>query len=109
MSSEFTLHQARCARHPAREAAARCVSCKGFFCRECATEHQHRILCADCLGREEEVAQKKKNRLASAGRMAALFISFCLVWTLFHTAGRILLNTPPQYHDGSLWERLIIP
>ena len=32
-----------------REAVARCPECTQFFCRECITEHDDRVLCSACL------------------------------------------------------------
>ena len=41
-------HQ-RCFNHATREAVARCPECHHFFCRECITEHDDRVLCTGCL------------------------------------------------------------
>jgi hypothetical protein len=39
----------RCFNHGMREAAARCPECGRFYCRECITEHDDRVLCSACL------------------------------------------------------------
>src|SRR5271155_4025440 len=41
--------QQRCFHHEFREAASRCPMCHRYFCRECVTEHEDRVLCAECL------------------------------------------------------------
>jgi hypothetical protein len=41
-------HQ-RCLHHHEREAVARCPECGHYFCRECITEHDERVICASCL------------------------------------------------------------
>ena len=41
----------RCLHHGEREAIARCPECGSFFCRECITEHDERVLCASCLAK----------------------------------------------------------
>lgn len=43
------LQRQRCFNHAEREATARCPVCKRDFCRECITEHNHRMLCRSCL------------------------------------------------------------
>jgi len=43
-------HQ-RCFNHVQREAVARCPQCRGYFCRECITEHDDRVICAGCLSK----------------------------------------------------------
>ena len=43
-----SFHQ-RCFNHAGREAVARCPECGQFFCRECITEHEDRVLCSACL------------------------------------------------------------
>ena len=43
------LHQ-RCFNHMLREAVACCPECRRYFCRECVTEHEDKVLCAACLG-----------------------------------------------------------
>src|SRR5258708_26363061 len=39
----------RCFYHEFREAASRCPICSRYFCRECVTEHDNRVLCVECL------------------------------------------------------------
>src|ERR1043166_5979979 len=56
-----TLLQQRCLNHSFREAVARCPECKRYFCRECVTEHDDRLICAACL--------KKLSRPAAARRV----------------------------------------
>ena len=38
-----------CFQHPDREAVVRCPSCRKYYCRECVTEHDDRMLCSNCL------------------------------------------------------------
>jgi hypothetical protein len=92
----------RCSNHPNREAAARCVSCGGFFCRECSTEHDGRMTCANCL-----VASSGP---APAGRLKRLILNgspflagFLLIWLLFFLCGKGLISLPTSFHEGTLW------
>jgi hypothetical protein len=98
------LSQERCFNHPDREAAARCPECRRFFCRECVTEHEERVICAACLARiglpaGRAGATREKLRLAL--RCAAAFL---FLWLLFYAMGRGLLRVPSAFHEGVLWK-----
>ena len=96
-------HQ-RCLNHEFREAVARCPECRQFFCRECITEHEDRVICAACL--------KRLARPAARGRFhwtGVLIIGECLagvltVWLFFYMAGRSLLAIPDSFHEGTVWK-----
>ena len=45
----MNLLDQRCLNHSLREAAVQCPSCKRFFCRECITEHDDRVLLAEAV------------------------------------------------------------
>lgn len=99
-----TLALQRCLNHDAREAIARCPECGQFFCRECITEHDERVVCASCLKKVAHAAgQPARGRvtlwpvLQSAGGL----VLACFV---FYTIGRMLLALPDSFHDGSMWE-----
>jgi hypothetical protein len=87
MSSALTLE--RCWNHTSREAVCRCPSCGRFFCRECVTEHDARLLCAACVAglvakpRGEGVLRRKVlgPAVAVAGLLAA--------WTAFYAIARV--------------------
>jgi len=61
----------RCLNHTFREAVARCPECGHYFCRECITEHEDRVVCASCLRKLVE---------SSAGGRAALGVSVLFLW-----------------------------
>jgi hypothetical protein len=89
------LHQ-RCFHHPGREAAARCASCKRFYCRECVTEHGQRMMCAACVARLGDAVAVKRSRgvlwaLSSTGGLL-------LAWLIFYYLGRGLANIPASFH-----------
>ncbi|MFN7139481.1 MAG: rhomboid family protein, partial [Limisphaerales bacterium] len=58
------LTQQHCLNHFTREAAARCPECKQFFCRECITEHDDRVICAGCLRKLQQPTEEKKHHFA---------------------------------------------
>jgi hypothetical protein len=94
-----TLSLQKCLNHSDREAVARCPQCRSHFCRECVSEHQGRILCAQCLSK---AASPKGARTAAriwlpAGAGAGIM----LAWLFFLALGKILALIPAAYHDGA--------
>ncbi len=99
-----TLARQRCLHHVEREAVARCPECGEFFCRECITEHDDRVICASCLKKvvQEPVARRRRFRAldpmlrGGAGLLAA--------WLYFYCIGRVLVSLPASFHEGTLWQ-----
>ena len=102
MADPSDLIRARCAVHPQREAAARCPECRGYFCRECVTEHGDRALCASCLRRQAGGrAERRAGPLRTASRVAQLGLGLLLAWFFFFVVGEILSSLPDSFHEGS--------
>lgn len=102
--------QLQCAIHPQREAAARCASCAGFFCRECVTEHDLRMLCACCLRETTSSDKPQKQRrslLAPLGVLTQLALGTAALWLSFYLIGRLLIAVPASFHEGTLWNELV--
>ncbi|MBY0506048.1 MAG: hypothetical protein K2X03_19180 [Bryobacteraceae bacterium] len=84
------LAQQRCFRHDVREAAGRCPSCQRYYCRECLTEHDHRLLCVTCLAKLPSAAlppPRRPWRLDYAYPLLGLLLAF----TLFYWLGQTLI------------------
>jgi hypothetical protein len=96
------LHQ-RCLNHVTREAAARCPECKRFFCRECITEHEGKVICAECLTTQSASSSKGPRRVAEIARGGAMTVGLGLVWLFFYYFGRLLLSIPSSFHEGTIW------
>ena len=94
-------------RHVEREAAAKCASCGGFYCRECVTEHDHQLVCTSCLQRQvKQDDAKPQLRWLTWIRGAVGFVgAVCLVWILFLIIGLVLVKIPPDFHDGTVWSK----
>jgi hypothetical protein len=107
MSTETApLSARRCLHHPEREAVARCPECARFFCRECITEHDDRIICADCLRLAIKPKQTKRKGFFRVVRGVCLWgISVFLAWIYFYFAGRLLITIPSSFHEGTIWHR----
>jgi hypothetical protein len=96
------LHQ-KCYNHKLREAVAMCPECKRFFCRECITEHDDRVLCTYCLDNININSKYDLSHLSilyQAGRFA---IGVIILWLAFYYIGVILLSLPTTFHEGSIW------
>jgi hypothetical protein len=106
--SGASLRARRCVRHEQREAVARCPLCGGYFCRECVSEHEARLLCADCLSREvasRQVVQRPRRQLPPwVGQAVVAGLGFALLWFLFFLGANLLLRIPPDFHSGEIFK-----
>ncbi len=101
---EDLLHQ-RCFNHLLREAVARCPQCQRYFCRECVTEHEDKVLCAACLSAEADTDRSDRRGLGGLMRMMHFLLGAALLWVFFYYLGQILLSLPSAFHEGTLWEK----
>lgn len=101
---EDLLHQ-RCSNHLMREAVARCPECRRYFCRECVTEHEDKVLCARCLSADTGPDAFRPRRFGGLARMVHFLLGTMLLWVFFYYLGQILLSLPSAFHEGTLWEK----
>jgi hypothetical protein len=101
-----SLSTQRCFNHGFREAVARCPSCGRFFCRECVTEHEGRVLCAACLSEDVSGPAPRTRTFAALRSLAALMLGILILWLMFHSAGRLLLLLPTAFHEGTIFKDL---
>jgi uncharacterized paraquat-inducible protein A len=99
----LTLRQQRCVNHPQREASARCPECGRFYCRECVTEHDDRVLCAACLAKISRRKEPARVRWGSLLRVALAIFSFAVVFFLIFALGNFLLSIPSEFHQTGGW------
>lgn len=102
------LQKTRCFNHTSREAVARCPVCKNFFCRECITEHNGRVMCAACIQAAAVPANESSRKVIQAAAIlgasaAKSLFGILLMWILFYALGRVLLLIPDSFHTGELW------
>jgi hypothetical protein len=97
------LSQQKCRRHAAREAAAQCPVCGGFFCRECVTEHDDRVICSDCLLKLTGSLSPQARPLRWISRCTWGLAGFFLAWVCFYYIGQFLLSLPSDFHEGTFW------
>ncbi len=95
-------HQ-RCFNHAQREAVARCPECRQFFCRECITEHDDRVICAACLRKVARVPLFQRRGFAGVIRLGQCAVGFFLVWIFFYMIGQWLISLPSSFHERTLW------
>lgn len=98
-----TLAHQRCRNHAGREAVARCPECKRYFCRECITEHDDRVICATCLANLAEGRGAKRWRISGVVQAGQFALGLFLLWSCFYVLGRVLLNVPTEFHEQSIW------
>jgi uncharacterized paraquat-inducible protein A len=94
-----------CYHHHQREAVVRCPECRRYYCRECVTEHDDRMLCSSCLARLTR-RRRKPDRNWVQGLMLAGqgMLGFLLLWYAFYLVGLMLLSIPHAFHEGTVWE-----
>jgi hypothetical protein len=102
----MSLAQQRCYHHGQREAIARCLECREFYCRECITEHDHRFICAACLKKLSATPVRERRGLSLAGLARAVQLGFGLALAafFFYCVGQALLGLPGAFHDGTVWQ-----
>ena len=96
-------HQ-RCLNHASREAVARCPECGHYFCRECITEHEDRVVCASCLRKLVESSAGGGHRVRLVLGAAQCFLGVLTAWLFFYLVGRVLVLIPTSFHEGTVWE-----
>jgi hypothetical protein len=93
-----------CHIHPHREAVVRCPECRYFYCRECVTEHEDRMLCSNCLAHLAGMRRRPERTwvqgLLLAGEGA---LGFLVLWYAFYLMGLTLLKIPSAFHEGTIW------
>lgn len=97
----------RCYNHAEREAAARCPECGRFFCRECVSEHDDRVLCAKCLAKLLKPSVVKRYHLGGIMKAAQAFVSIVILWLFFYVVGQMLLTIPTAFHEETLWQNSV--
>lgn len=92
----------RCFTHAGREAVARCPECGRFFCRECVTEHEERVVCASCLA---QLSRRSGVRGGSFHWLRGLTLAcgVLLAWFVFYALGHTLVSLPDSFHEGTFW------
>ncbi len=95
----------RCANHADREAVARCPECSRYFCRECVTEHENRVLCAACLKKTARIPLLKRPGFAGALLVMKCVVGLLVAWFFFYLIGEALLSLPTSFHEGTLWQK----
>ena len=93
----------RCRNHATREAVARCPECTLFYCRECVTEHDDRVLCASCLKKIVALNVTNHRRWGIAAIFGQAFIGLMVAWFFFYVIGQGLLKIPETFHEGTMW------
>ncbi len=97
------LSQQRCFNHALREAAARCPECRQFFCRECITEHEDRVLCSACLKKLAASPSSKRRTFTGAMRVVRFVVGMLIAWFFFFLIGQVLISLPDSFHEGTVW------
>ncbi len=94
----------RCFNHAQREAVARCPECGRFFCRECITEHEDRVICSMCLRKLTRVPLLQRRGFAGALHFGQCLLGLLAAWFFLYLVGEALVAMPTAFHEGTLWK-----
>jgi hypothetical protein len=97
------LADQRCFNHFQREAVARCPECARFYCRECITEHDDRVICAACLKQITRLPLTQRRGFVGVTRLFPCLVGVVTIWFFFYLIGDGLLRLPTSFHEGTLW------
>ncbi len=97
----------RCYNHELREAAARCPECRRFFCRECVSEHDDRVICASCLAKFVKAPSTRRSYAGGLFKILQVLLAIIILWSSFYLLGQMLLTIPNSFHEGTLWEKVL--
>src|SRR6266536_5697144 len=100
LTSVPALAHQRCLNHEFREAVARCPECRQFYCRECVTEHDDRVICAACLKKLIRPDATPRFRLRQFVAAGQCLLGVLTAWLFFYWVGRVLLAIPDSFHQG---------
>ena len=107
VSAPAGVNRAECFLHPQREAAARCVGCGRSYCRECVTALDRRMFCAACFKEKTDVKVSRKRDWFLITTLAQFVIGSFGLWLTAYMIGRVLLELPSGFHEGTIWERMM--
>jgi hypothetical protein len=99
----LTLRLQRCLNHPQREASARCPSCRQYYCRECITEHDDRVLCASCLAKLTLKKSIRRAHWSWIPRIVLALVAAGVVFMALLLIGDLFLSIPAQFHSAGGW------
>ena len=101
------VSRATCFYHPQREAAAKCVSCGRSYCRECVTPVDRRMMCATCFREKTRAKVKEKRDWFVLSFALQLLVGMAVLWLTSYFFGRVLLEIPSAFHEGTIWEKVM--
>jgi hypothetical protein len=85
---------------------ARCPECRRFYCRECVTEHDDRLLCASCLKKAAiaEDAAKPSAALGYIRSAIGVAFGFGAAWIFFVIVLFTLAALPTNWDFSEAWK-----
>ncbi len=99
----MSLALQRCLHHEEREAVAQCPECTRYYCRECITDHNGRVVCKTCLQKLVTPVASQTQFMRRMLRGGMCVVSFYLLWLFFYYLGEIFYQIPETFHEGTIW------
>ncbi|MGA1996613.1 MAG: rhomboid family protein [Bryobacteraceae bacterium] len=95
--------QQRCWNHESREAVCRCPQCGRSYCRECVSEHESRLLCAECLKSPMQAAAPRRRSWRRLAPAAMALAGIVTAWAVYF-AGAEVVMTFVDRSERSEWQ-----
>ncbi|MCD4819929.1 MAG: rhomboid family protein [Candidatus Cloacimonetes bacterium] len=86
------LSQVRCHNHIDREAVSLCKHCHNYFCRECISDYDDKMLCKSCIDKLISNNNLKRKKKLNFKQYLAVIFSSLLLWFIFYSSGNILIS-----------------
>ena len=80
------------------------AQCRHYFCRECVTEHDDRLLCAVCLRKASQKTGARRHPFRALARAVFALGGLLTATLFFYFVAQALLLIPAAWHDGTLWK-----
>lgn len=99
------LNATKCFFHGTREAEARCPTCGHFYCRECVTFFDGKLVCSSCIAKSNpETKPVQKSSFRKIVSFLPLSFYFFLLWVVFYLVGYRLMQVWADTHNQNVWE-----
>ncbi|PIE90271.1 MAG: hypothetical protein CR997_06690 [Acidobacteria bacterium] len=93
------LSTRRCTNHPQREAVVQCPDCKLFFCRECVTEKEFKMMCSSCLLSQVDEPKKQRKWPGLLKQLILSMAGFLFLWLCLYYLGKAFIEVPDFFQE----------
>jgi hypothetical protein len=101
------IEKKHCYNHQEREPVAKCPECGNYFCWECITEFEYRVLCAECIKKKSVKKTEKPGGVDVFFRLIFIplkvITGIIITWAVFFVLAQGLILIPDNFHSGRIF------